>query len=592
MGAMEGSVRRWSESTASLMGVSASELRDNVRSVAELARNMGMAAEPAALLGEQVAALAVDLSSFASVPVDRAMTVLRNALMGNARAMNELGISVKENALDQYLLAHNVGKTSDELTDAERVTYRFKLIMEQTSAAQGDSVRRQDSLANTTRRLNAEISDLQENIGQHMLPVELKMLQVKATLIGLLAKASEHTGVLTGGMIALAGAIGTVGVPLGEFMMGLSGLMVALPKIEKMVVSLYVALAAHPFVALGIVVTTVGALMINSLTSQREEVEELADAYEKAKDAVRGLSAEERARVLRVYDIRIGRYEAELQTIAEKLDVTPDNSVLLRWYEAAIPFPELDVTPDNSVLQQRRDFLMAEIERLKRERAGAEVQSRIAANEEARRDAIARFNERGRAAVRTRTQGLTTEEAEREAIAIADAQRAAEINRRRMERWEYVQQGLELENLEPIRPAPVSIKMSTKGWEFERYPMKGVLSGGGNIEREMTETQMRMENLGAVIRSRWSDDMASAASDLPNHFKNPIETVGDMFRRMFDSVTVAFTNILAQRVAEALYANVSSTSVFNAVANAVIGQMNNSKDMSRAFAIASSGEKD
>lgn len=117
--------------------------------------------------------MATRVSDFASVhnlEMSDAVTKFQSALAGETEAMRRYGIDVSAAAVTQYALSEGLVNSKDEMTEAIKVQARYGLLMRETDQWAGDFAATSDGLANSQRILNAQIENLQAQLGEHLVP--------------------------------------------------------------------------------------------------------------------------------------------------------------------------------------------------------------------------------------------------------------------------------------------------------------------------------------------------------------------------------------------------------------------------------------
>ena len=164
-------VLKLGENAAQSMGVSREEFNSAaVRFSAFAERVVGEGGDVANFIGE-VSTRAADFASVFNIEVSEALQVFQSGLAGEAEPLKRFGINLLQSEVAAFALANGIAESASEMTEAEKVQARYGLLLEQTAKTQGDFANTSDSLANTQRRLTAEISNLQVEIGSALLPV-------------------------------------------------------------------------------------------------------------------------------------------------------------------------------------------------------------------------------------------------------------------------------------------------------------------------------------------------------------------------------------------------------------------------------------
>ena len=107
---------------------------------------------------------------------------MTSALTGERESLKSLGIVIKQTDVDQKALQMTNKSSVKELTNLEKAQATVALITEASSDAIGDLDNTQDSFANTTRRLKAELRETGLEMGQELLPAVSGVLPIISKL--------------------------------------------------------------------------------------------------------------------------------------------------------------------------------------------------------------------------------------------------------------------------------------------------------------------------------------------------------------------------------------------------------------------------
>jgi hypothetical protein len=163
-------IKKWSETTATSMGLAQDQALEAVSTFGTLFTNIGTAPAESARLSKSLAVLGADLASFANTPVPDALAAIRSGLTGEIEPLRRYGAFLSEAAVQQEAFRVTGKKSTDELTTQDKVLARYRLIVRQTTLAQGDFTRTSGGLANQQRILTANIRNLQIALGEALIP--------------------------------------------------------------------------------------------------------------------------------------------------------------------------------------------------------------------------------------------------------------------------------------------------------------------------------------------------------------------------------------------------------------------------------------
>lgn len=189
--AMTKQVDKWAKSAANSFGLSETMAKRYVGTFGSMAEAFGFTEKEAYDMSTTLTGLAGDVASFYNIRQDEAYTKLKSVFSGETETLKDLGIVMTQTALDSYALANGYGKTTAKMTEAEKVTLRYKFVQDQLANATGDFARTQDSWANQTRILQLRLDSLKATLGQGLINVFSPLLKNLNSFIEKLGVATE-----------------------------------------------------------------------------------------------------------------------------------------------------------------------------------------------------------------------------------------------------------------------------------------------------------------------------------------------------------------------------------------------------------------
>jgi|688.fasta_scaffold62507_10 hypothetical protein len=157
---------------ASRIGLAESAALSATGSFGNLFTAMGLGREQAADYATTLTSLGADLASFNNSSVEEAVQALGAALRGEAEPIRRFGVLLDEATLKQEALARGlITSTSGSLTPAIKAQAAYAAILRQTASAQGDFARTSGSLANLSRIVSAQSTNVFSTIGQTFEPL-------------------------------------------------------------------------------------------------------------------------------------------------------------------------------------------------------------------------------------------------------------------------------------------------------------------------------------------------------------------------------------------------------------------------------------
>jgi hypothetical protein len=287
-GSAQGTVEAFAESSAESFGLSERAALEAAGTLGNLVVSMGGTQQAAADMSTDLLGLAGDLASFNNLDTDDVLEKIRSGLVGEVEPLRALGVNFNAAQVEASAMAIAIGDGRNEITEADKVMARYKLIMEQTTTAQGDFARTSDGLANQTRIAQASLEDSAAALGQHLLPIATDAIGIVADLAGAFANLPapvQDTVVKVGLLAAATGPALFVGAKLvtglgavaNAAILGAGGLSTYTGKLTS--------LGGAGAGAIGGVIVGLGLLVVayDKLNDRQQEAAQLADG---ARDAI------------------------------------------------------------------------------------------------------------------------------------------------------------------------------------------------------------------------------------------------------------------------------------------------------------------
>ncbi len=209
-----GEVERWAKTATDNFGLSESKALEVTSQFGDMGTSMGLTTEAAAVMSTSLAGLAGDLSSFKNIGVDQAMTALNGVFTGETESLKTLGVVMTETNLKQF--AEDCGLVYDGMSQAEKVTLRYKYVLAMTKNAQGDYKATSDGTANSLRTLQSSVSNLGAAFGQKLLPKITPIIQYLTKLVNTFGSLDDSTQEFIIKAALVAAAAGPVTTAVGK----------------------------------------------------------------------------------------------------------------------------------------------------------------------------------------------------------------------------------------------------------------------------------------------------------------------------------------------------------------------------------------
>jgi len=178
----------WSNENANSFGLTRAAFQQMATPLGAMLKNAGLGMDDVTKSTTDLTARAADMASVFNTDVEDALAAISAGLRGEADPLERYGVSLKAAAVEAKALAMTGKESAAALTEQEKATARVALIMEQTNDVAGDFAATSDEAANKARIQAAQQEELAAAIGQHLLPVQLKLTEAKLAFVKLLAE--------------------------------------------------------------------------------------------------------------------------------------------------------------------------------------------------------------------------------------------------------------------------------------------------------------------------------------------------------------------------------------------------------------------
>ena len=189
---MRKQVDQFAKEAISSFGLSETMAKRFTGTFGAMAKAFGFNEKAAYEMSTTLTGLAGDVASFYNISQDEAYTKLKSVFTGETESLKDLGVVMTQAALDQYALANGFGKTTQAMSEAEKVALRYQFVQEKLALASGDFIRTSDSWANQVRVLKLQFDSLRASIGQGLIAALTPVIRVINTIIGRLAALAQQ----------------------------------------------------------------------------------------------------------------------------------------------------------------------------------------------------------------------------------------------------------------------------------------------------------------------------------------------------------------------------------------------------------------
>jgi hypothetical protein len=196
-------IKAFADTAAQSLGLSKQAALDASATMGIFGKSAGLAGADLSNFSIEMVKLSGDLASFHNAnPADVALA-LGAALRGEAEPIRKFGVLLNDAAVKAQAMKMGLYDGTGALDAQAKVLATQKIILQQTSDAQGDFARTSEGAANQQRILKAQVDNAKISIGQAFLPILEAVLPVLVTF-------ATAIGNNTDAFIAFVAAIGTV----------------------------------------------------------------------------------------------------------------------------------------------------------------------------------------------------------------------------------------------------------------------------------------------------------------------------------------------------------------------------------------------
>lgn len=212
-----GQVEAYARGAAENVGLAQSQYQNLASTIGAQLSNMGMPMETVAGQTNDLIGLGADLAATFGGTTADAVSALSSLLRGERDPIERFGVSINQAAIDAQMAAMGLDGLTGEAARNAQAQATLALLMEQTSAAQGQFAREADTAAGAQQIATARYEDAKAALGEQLLPavtlVTEKLGEFAAWVGENTTLVTTITGViagLAGGVLTLNGIIKTV----------------------------------------------------------------------------------------------------------------------------------------------------------------------------------------------------------------------------------------------------------------------------------------------------------------------------------------------------------------------------------------------
>lgn len=147
------------------MGLSTSDYLATANKMGALFQGAGFSVKESMTLSSDAMQRAADVASIMGLDTSAAMEAVAGAAKGNFTMMDNLGVAMNDTTLNAYALEKGIGKTTQEMTNQEKIGLAMELFMEKTAYAADNYAKENETLAGSLGTAKAALTNFLDGSG-------------------------------------------------------------------------------------------------------------------------------------------------------------------------------------------------------------------------------------------------------------------------------------------------------------------------------------------------------------------------------------------------------------------------------------------
>lgn len=147
------------------MGLSTSDYLATANKMGSLFKGAGFTQEEAMNRSAEAMQRAADVASIMGISTEDAMESIAGAAKGNFTMMDNLGVAMNDTALNAYALEKGINKTTQEMTQQEKIGLAMDMFLEKTADYAGNYAKENETLAGSLGTAKAALTNFLDGSG-------------------------------------------------------------------------------------------------------------------------------------------------------------------------------------------------------------------------------------------------------------------------------------------------------------------------------------------------------------------------------------------------------------------------------------------
>lgn len=160
-----GKMQETAKSAFSNMGLSTSDFLATANKMGALFQGAGFSIAESSDLSASAMQRAADVASIMGIDTSAAMEAIAGAAKGNFTMMDNLGVAMNDTTLQAYALSKGIDKSTQDMTNQEKIGLAMEMFMEKTAYAAGNYARENETLAGSLGTCKAALTNFLDGSG-------------------------------------------------------------------------------------------------------------------------------------------------------------------------------------------------------------------------------------------------------------------------------------------------------------------------------------------------------------------------------------------------------------------------------------------
>ena len=159
------------------------EMKESLATYGAMADGMGLTEEAGLIFSESMVKLQGDLASFHDLNTEEAFNKIKSAISGEFEPLKQLGIVLNQAKVKQEALNLGIYDGTTALTTSQKAIAVQSLLVALMGDAVGDAEATTNSSMNAYKRLNRELKELAEGIGEFVIPAVNSLVSLVSGMV-------------------------------------------------------------------------------------------------------------------------------------------------------------------------------------------------------------------------------------------------------------------------------------------------------------------------------------------------------------------------------------------------------------------------